>query len=161
MKRAIALIRRIVDDISYLGYLAMLCMMMLTVVDVTLRFFGHPIMGSMEITVALMVCVVFFGMGRCTLQNVHLKVELFKKFPILDKINSIITMILCFVIGWQCVVQGGKAMDLQSASQLLRIPKYPFLYVAACGFFLVAVALLITLISGNGDAKTGDEEESS
>ncbi len=146
MKNVVKVIDWIVDKSIYLGCTAVVLMMMTTVVDVVLRFFKHPLKGSMEITTALMVCVVFFGMGRCSLLDLHMKVDIFKKFPWLDKVNKLITTALCLIICWQTIIQAFKAQSLNSVSQLLRIPKYPFVFVAAYGFLIIAAALISEFI---------------
>ena len=157
MQKVLKAIRWIVDNSICIGCIAVILMMLTTVVDVTFRFFKHPVMGSIEITTTLMVCVVFFGMGRCSLHDIHLKVDLFKRFPILDSINRIVVLVLCGIVGWQTIIQGLQAKKMHSVSQLLRIPKYPFVFVAAFGFFIIALAILVYFFSERKSIENGQE----
>jgi TRAP-type C4-dicarboxylate transport system permease small subunit len=135
----------IIEKSGFLGAFALLFMVLFTTIDIVLRIFKHPIKGSMEVTVVLMACIVFFALGICTLQDSHIKVDIFKKGRFFDTFNYIVAVVLGLLIGIQTYKQAiiSKAMNI--GSQMLHIPRYPFMIIAAYGFFLLSLAAIILL----------------
>ena len=94
MEKVEKIIRRIIEFSGILAVFVLVTMMILTVIDVFLRYcFSRPIVGSQELIVLLMVCVVFLGLGWCTLNKNHIKVDIIesilsrKSRIFLDSIN--------------------------------------------------------------------------
>jgi TRAP-type C4-dicarboxylate transport system permease small subunit len=131
-------------------------MMMLTVVDVIMRYiFNRPIMGSMELTEYLMVCVGTLGLAWCALEGAHIKVELIvSKFPqrfqnTIDSINYVLLIGVSGVIASQTFVRAGTVRRLHVASAMLEVPQYPFVLVTTLSYlllFLTAIMLLVHAI---------------
>lgn len=132
-------------------------MMMLTVVDVILRYiFDRPIMGSMELTEYLMVCVGTLGLAWCALQGAHIKVELIvSRFPprlqkVMDSFNYILLIAVSGLIASQTFVRAGTVRELGVASAMLDVPQYPFVLVSSFSYlllFLTSIMLIIHAIS--------------
>jgi TRAP-type C4-dicarboxylate transport system permease small subunit len=132
-------------------------MMMLTVVDVILRYiFDRPIMGSMELTEYLMVCVGTLGLAWCALQGAHIKVELIvSKFPprlqkVMDSFNYILLIGISGLIASQTFMRALTARRLHIASSMLDVPQYPFVLVTTFSYlllFLTSIVLMIHAVS--------------
>jgi TRAP-type C4-dicarboxylate transport system permease small subunit len=128
-------------------------MMMLTVVDVTLRYlFDSPILGSMELTEYIMVCVGTLGLAWCALQGAHIKVDLIvsrlptKAQNVLDSINYILVIGVSGLIVAQTFLRAGIVRRLGMASAMLDIPQYPFLLVVSFSYLLLLAAAIMLLI---------------
>lgn len=128
-------------------------MMFLTATDVLLRyFFNRPISGAMELTQYMMVIVVVSGLGLCTVEKSHVKVEvLIERFPpkvqtILYTITSLLSLGLFLLITRQAVVYAGFLLDAKLTSPLLFIPTFPFAIILALGTFIFCLALFAEFV---------------
>ncbi len=125
-------------------------MMLLTVTDVVLRyFFSRPIVGSQEITVLLMVCVVFFGLGWCTLNKNHISVDIIERILtrkgsiFLDSVNYILVMAVSLFIIKNSYCQAMYIRQLNRTTKQLFIPEYPFIFVVVFGYIMLFLATII------------------
>lgn len=150
MKKIENIVRRIIEFSGILAVFVLVAMMMLTVTDVVLRyFFSRPIVGSQEITVLLMVCVVFFGLGWCTLNKNHIKVDIIegilsrKGRIFLDSINYILVMAVSLFIIKNSYSQAMYIRQLNRTTKQLFIPEYPFILVVVFGYILLFLAIII------------------
>ena len=130
--------------------------MMLTVCDVCLRyFFNRPIMASAELTEYMMVIVGFLGLAWCAVKGMHIKVQLIvgkfseKTQGIIDVINSLIILGLCFVIASKSFTESMVAREMGRASEITDIQTYPFCLIIVFGYillFLVMIPILVQAI---------------
>ena len=131
----------------------LVCMMMLTVTDVCLRyFFLRPIMASKEITEYMMIVVGFLGLAWCAFKGMHIKVNLVvdrfseRTQAIIDIINHIIVIGLCVVFASQAFTESLIIKELGRGSDITGIPNYPFYLVVFFGFFLLLIVMVPILI---------------
>lgn len=135
---------------GYLATVALGLMMILTVVDVFLRyFFNSPINGVTEITEFMMVVVVFPALAWCAITRRHVMVALLVSyFPprvqnILDTITLLMTLGIFGIITWQSFLE---SLDVGTTSALLNLPYYPFYWVLTLGFALFCLAIVALII---------------
>lgn len=150
-------VSRIVKAFGMASVVLLAVMMMLTVVDVTLRYlFDSPIIGGMELTEYIMVCVGTLGLAWCALQGAHIKVELIvSRFPprlqkVMDSFNYILLIAVSGLIASQTFVRAGTVRELGVASAMLDVPQYPFVLVSSFSYlllFLTSIMLIIHAIS--------------
>lgn len=131
----------------------LVCMMMLTVTDVCLRyFFLRPIMASKEITEYMMVIVGFLGLAWCALKGMHIKVNLLvgrfseRTQAIIDTVNHIIVIGLCVLFASQAFSESLIVKELGRGSDITGIPNFPFYLVVFFGFFLLLLVMVPILI---------------
>lgn len=151
------IIARIVKTAGMASTVLLIIMMLLTVVDVILRyFFDSPIHGSMELTEYLMVCVGTLGLAWCALEGGHIKVDLIvsrlsqRKQNFINSFNYVLLIGVSGLIAWQTFVRAGTVQRLGVASAMLDIPRWPFVLVVSFSYlllFVTAVVLLIYAIS--------------
>ena len=146
-------VRFIIEACGIIGVVILLAMMMMTVFDVILRyFFSKPIIGSMEISVVLMVCVVFLGIGWCALKDGHISVDIItgklskRSRALLNGFDNIVTLVLALIIAWRSFIEALSAKEMEVTSPILGIPRYPFVFVTSFGFFLLFSAALILFL---------------
>ena len=125
-------------------------MMLLTVVDVFLRyFFNSPITGTTEVTEFMMVIVVFPALAWCSVKRRHVQVDLFvSHLPLgAQKIIDIITLLLSLgifvIITWQSALE---SIDVQTTTSLLHLPHAPFHWILTVGFALFCLSIVSLLI---------------
>lgn len=166
MKHMEKFIRLIIEVSGILGVVILLGMMMIAVVDVIMRYFFHrPIIGSVEISIILMVCVVFLSIAWCALNDGHISVDIItgklskRGRALLNSFDNIVTFALALLIAWRSLLEGMSVKKMGVTSPLLGIPRYPFVFVAAFGFLLLFFAALILFIRNVKSVKDAKKED--
>jgi TRAP-type C4-dicarboxylate transport system permease small subunit len=166
MKKIEKILRFIIEACGIIGVVILLAMMMMTVFDVILRyFFSKPIIGSMEISVVLMVCVVFLGIGWCALNEGHISVDIItgklskRGRALLNAFDNIVTLVLALIIAWRSFIEALSAKEMEVTSPILGIPRYPFIFVTSFGFFLLFSAALILFLKNINSVKNPDRKD--
>ena len=146
-------VNQISEVFGVVAVVVLVCMMMLTVCDVCLRyFFNRPIMASAELTEYMMVIVGFLGLAWCAVKGMHIKVQLIvgkfseKTQGIIDVINSVIILGLCVLIGSQSFSEGMVARVMGRGSDITDIPHYPFYMVVVFGYILLFFVMISILV---------------
>ncbi|MBA7681910.1 hypothetical protein ES703_90254 [subsurface metagenome] len=140
--------------VNYIGVAFMVAMMLLTVVDVLLRYlFRRPIAGSVEIVELMLVLVVFFGIGFTGLQKGHVKLGLLvdrlteKARALITSVTTILSLVIFALIAWQSIVQAQWIQERNVVTGVWEIPHFYFLYIIAFGSALLCFVLLREFIS--------------
>ena len=153
---------RVFIHISFiLGCISMVISVLITSANIIFRLFGFVLNGGVEIVVNLNVLIAFLVFGVCAMEDGHIKVDLIKKWPVLDHFCSIITLIFIAMFGYCAITQGliVKGLGLQSA--VVRMARWPFYMATALGYFSTTIALIGKevnsfvnwIISRNGSTK--------
>jgi len=138
---------------NILASAVLVAMMLLTVSDVCLRYFlRRPILGTTELTENMMVCLAFFALAWCAIQQAHLKVDLVvSRFSpriqaVCDSITLMAGLIMVALIAWRSFVEGLVVRELNIISSLIKIPAFPFYFVIAVGCALLCLVMVTQLI---------------
>ncbi len=138
---------------DYVGRFILASMVMLITIDVTMRyFFNMPIKGSYEVVEFMLALIVFLGLGLVQVEKGHVSISLItSRLSIRNNaIIGTITYLLCVgifsLIGYRCGTQAEALRLGNSASDVLSIPHYPFLWMAAFGCFLICMVFLIDFL---------------
>ena len=134
----------IAENLSVIGGIGLIAMMVITAADVTLRLFSRSVLGSMELISYLMCVVVFLSFGKSTFVESFTKVEIFnfkKAEPIVKAVMDSIHVLMCAFASYYCFVQSGVTRIMGTVSQMLKIPRWPFLMLAGVGFLLITVSI--------------------
>jgi TRAP-type C4-dicarboxylate transport system permease small subunit len=145
MKKLVNALNKVVNFFTWFGIAALVVLMALIVVNIITRIFNYSIPGAYEIAQCLMVCIIWFGVGETVLKNAMIDVDIIQFPYIYRSIVLIISAIFCFIIGVSTVIQGNIARVMASASNILKIPKFPFQWVTALGFFLIILAIVVNM----------------
>jgi len=128
----------------------LLSMMLLTVVDVFLRYvFNSPIFGGTEITERIMLTTAFSGIILCTILKGHIKVDLLGKLfkPAAQLISEAIFYLLgagLFALTlFLTIPMALEQKAIGAATSLLDIPLYPFYLLIIISFGIISIILLI------------------
>jgi TRAP-type C4-dicarboxylate transport system permease small subunit len=152
MKRFIAGIVNIDKSLYVIAGSILACMIVLTLFDVVLRNFGHPITGSMEF-IQYGGCIVFaFSIPFGTLLGSQVIVDIIteKLSPEKKRIVEIITrcmgIIIFLFIAYNFVVYGIDVSKTGERTASFKIPYYPFSYALAFSFLLQSFTIFCDLI---------------
>ena len=125
-------------------------MMLLTVVDVFLRyFFNSPITGTTEVTEFMMVIVVFPALAWCAVTRRHLKVDLLVSHlpPRIQAIIDFLTLLLALgtfiIITWQSFLE---SLDVRTTTSLLNLPHAPFYWILTVSLALFCLSIATLLV---------------
>lgn len=139
---------------NIVGAIALAIMMFLFAVDVALRYiFILPIKGSSELVELGMVVVVFLAIAYTASQKGHVAIELVvshfsqRTQAILDVITYVLSLLFIIVLIWRVIVRADLALQQSQGTVVLNIPLYPFMYLVAFGFILLAIVLLADIFN--------------
>jgi len=141
--------------ICFIGGVALILMMLLTISDVILREFRSPVVGTYELVGYLAVVVLGFSMPYTTSVRSHVIVDFFTmKLPrrvqhLLLLITRCIGILLFLFMGYNLLLMGMDYYRSGEVSPTLQVPFYPFIFaIGACCFLqsLTQWAHVITLV---------------
>jgi TRAP-type transport system small permease protein len=136
-----------------LSMAALVIMMLLTVVDVLLRYtLNRPILGSTEITELIMVPMAFAAIIWCTASKAHLHVDLLDRIS--PKIKNVLDIIFYFLyvalfslMAWRTLLEALRMMPTGQSSgettRLLSIPEYPFYMLISLACAIIVLLVLV------------------
>ena len=140
----------------------LVAMMLFTVLDIFLRaFFNNPIPGDVEIIERSMVCVGFFGLAWCAMRGMHIKVDLVVGFlpkrvqSIFDIFNHMIALFVCIFFVWFSFLEGIANRELNAVTAILKLPLFPFYWIATFGYAGLCLAILVLLVRSLKEAIKG------
>jgi TRAP-type C4-dicarboxylate transport system permease small subunit len=142
-----------IDKIMYaISGGTLVAMVLVTLCDVILRNFGHPITGSMEIIQYGGSIVFGFSIPYATYLGAMVRVDTLteKMKPglklVLDIVTRIIALIFLLFVAYNFF---GYAQDARRAGEVtasFRVPTYPFMYALALCFVFHSLTVVVDLI---------------
>jgi TRAP-type C4-dicarboxylate transport system permease small subunit len=150
-------IHRVAMVMDALGGVVLTLMMLITVTDVILRFFGRPITGTYELVFLGGAVVVGCAIPMTSWEGAHVNVDLllerFSGVPrkVIVIFTRVCGIVFFFLLGWNLFAQGLDLFDKHEVSLTLHVPYYPVAYILGiCAFVecLVLLSGLITTIQG-------------
>ncbi len=150
-ERLVSLVSRFVNSI---GACILVIMMLVVVVDVSMRFFfNRPIEGSFELVEFMMAIVVCLGMAYCGVKKGHTAVEfLVEQFSegkqaLIDCFNYLVSAAIFLLIAGKSMSQAGVLKESESISIVLEVPLYPFYWVLGLCSGLLGLVFLLQFIN--------------
>jgi TRAP-type C4-dicarboxylate transport system permease small subunit len=145
--------------LNIVGGVILVLMMLLTVMDVILRYLGKPITGTYELMGFSGALVIGFAIAQASLDDAHVSVDILTgRLPPLSKevlliITKLIGVILFALIGWALLMKGHDLYKTGEVSLTLRVPYYPVAYgLSICSFVesfvLISDILRIAFMGG-------------
>jgi TRAP-type C4-dicarboxylate transport system permease small subunit len=143
---------RLSRAINVVAGLAITIIMLLTVLDVILRSFRRPIVGTYELVAFSGAIVVGFAIPLTSWMRGHIYVDFFtgKLSKAVRTVFNIATrcmgIFLFLLIGWNLIKVG---LDLQQSGEVsltLQLPFYPVAYGVAVSCFVQCLVLLADMV---------------
>jgi TRAP-type transport system small permease protein len=150
-----------------IGMLAIVLLLFMTVSDVAGRFLlNKPIPGTFELSKLLFALSVFFSLPVSQYNGENLGITLiYDKFPIrlrgiLDVLSSV-TSITMFTIAFvQTLKYASRMHNAHTITSVLRMPMYPWIYLASIGIVILVVTLIRDLSIAIKELKGEESNES-
>lgn len=149
LEAVLTVVTTVLDKI---GGTALTLMMLLTVTDVLLRAFGHPIIGTYEIVGLSMALVIGLTIPKVSLDRGNIQVEvLLDRLPkgrraVLNTCTRLLAILLFLLVGYNLITVGNEIHMSGEVSPTLRIPAYPLAYAVAIACFIECCVFLLQII---------------
>ena len=131
---------------------AILGMILITVSDVTLRYFRMPINGAYELVSFLGAIAIAFAIAQTCIQQGHVAVSFvldrlsFRLKALVQSLTNGMSLILFIAISWQSFVYGNELRISGELSPTLQVPFYPVVYGISFATLMVTLVILRALI---------------
>jgi TRAP-type C4-dicarboxylate transport system permease small subunit len=148
--------------LNAVGGVILVLMMLLTVVDVILRYLGKPITGTYELMGFSGALVIGFAIAQASLDDAHISVDILTErlSPMRKEIllitTKLIGLVLFALISWALFMKGHDLYKTGEVSLTLRVPYYPVAYGLSICSFVECVVLVSDILR---IAFTGGEHE--
>lgn len=152
MKTFLETISRIITYMTVVAGISLTFIILLTVCDVVLRAFGHPILGVYEIVAMAGGVVIGFVAPYTSWIRGHIFMDfvLQKLSPGGRKRFNIATRcvgaLLFLMISWNVMKIAANFYDVHEVSNTLQIPLYPIAGGVGFCFFVLAVVLFCDIL---------------
>ncbi len=152
MKRFIAGVTNFDKTLYILAGMVLGCMILLTLCDVILRNFGHPITGSMEFIQYGGAIVFGFSIPYGTQLGAQVIVDIIteKLKPRTKRtiivITRVIGILIFLFIAYNCLVYGIDVQKTGERTASFKIPYYPFAFALSLSFLLQSFTIFCDLI---------------
>ncbi|MBP8625131.1 MAG: TRAP transporter small permease [Syntrophorhabdaceae bacterium] len=142
---------------NVIACIALTFIMLLTVADVVLRLFGHPIIGTFEMVGMGGAVAMGFGIPLTSWMRGHIFVDFFVlKMPkagqnIINTITRLMSIVLFFLVGYNLMIYATDLYRSGEVSLTIKLPFYPIAYgMGICCFVecLVLICDIIKIIGG-------------
>jgi len=152
MKRFIAGIANVDKSLYAIAGIVLACMIILTLFDVILRNFGHPITGSMEFIQYGGAIVFGFSIPYGTMLGAQVIVDIIteklspRKKRILKILTRCVGIFLFLFVAYNFLVYGVDVQKTGERTASFKIPYYPFAFALSFSFLLQSFTVFCDLI---------------
>lgn len=144
---------RVVRLLTIASSLALAVLLVATFAGVIMRYvFGAPILGGNEIIQLASVALVMLAMPGAARDEIHVRVDVFDgrigrwgRFTG-DILSRAISIFLLTMLAWRSWYKLADAAEYGDATNMLRIPLWPFYGLLLLGAALYAIVLLLQLL---------------
>lgn len=164
MKQIALALNKLSSAMKFIGGIALVGMMLLTVVDVIGRFFKYPIFGSVEIVGFLATIIVAGALPYTYKIGGHVGVEILmqtfaQKTQIWVRlITRTLTLFLFGLITWQMFLHAAELRQMGEVSMSLKFPTYYIAYLLGFGLLLFSITILETICLDIVKLRKGDSK---
>lgn len=127
-------------------------MMVVVVLDGSMRLFSSSIGITVELTSSMMVLVVFGALAYTEIEDKHVRATVMLHF-FSDKINDIlricgyfISILVSSIFTWEMFSYTLHATKIKKTALSSSLPFYPFCWVAVVGIVLLLIVYIYKLI---------------
>ncbi|SHM37434.1 TRAP-type C4-dicarboxylate transport system, small permease component [Caldanaerovirga acetigignens] len=138
--------------LNYIGIAVMLFVMMITVIDISGRyFFNRPLAGTMELTELSLVIIVYLTLGYAEHFHEHVVIDtIYNLMPrniqkFMYILGSLISLVTAVLLSYYLYLYAGKVVAGGYKTGVLGIRYYPVIYIASAGAACYALAIISNL----------------
>ncbi len=131
---------------------ALTFMMFLTVADILMRAFGHPLVGTYEIVSLALALVIGFGIPRVSMDRGHVYMEILleKLSPRGKAIMNTFTRVLCIIlfalIAYNLFSVGNEFHTSGEVSPTIKLPFFPVAYAVGVCCFIECLVFVCDIV---------------
>lgn len=157
------LVDLLIDGAALLGAAGILVALAAVSGDVVGRAFGRPLYGARDVVQMAGIFVVFGGMAYAHRAGGHVSVDLFApRFPrrlnrVLVILGNVAGAVIFTMIAWQLWKAIGLARMLNQSTNLLIIPRAPFLGAMVAFSAITVASMVVRILELAFDAKADAE----
>lgn len=152
MQPIINVIHKVSAGLNKISMLMVFLMMLLMVVDISLRqITGSPILGSYELVEGLMVVLVFFSFAQTQVKKGHIAVDMITHaMPQKVRMFFNIIVLTCavgmtIIMTYASVGQAENVLNTHLTSAVLLFPLFPFYCVVVIGLAFLGMEFIVDL----------------
>ena len=145
-----------------LAAVALVIMMLVTVVDVFLRYlFNSPVHGSYEIVEAMLVVFVFHGLAAGFFRRANIVIDLIdhivgpRLVMALVRLADVLSVVVLVVFAWAMIGQAIQAYEYGDHKLELGLPIYILWIAALAGMAGTILSAIVTCVWGGARGKSG------
>jgi TRAP-type C4-dicarboxylate transport system permease small subunit len=156
MKKFIRFAWRLSTVTQVIASLALVFMLVLTLSEVVLRFFGKPIIGSYELISFTGGIIIGLGIPYTTWMRGHVFVDSItntfgkSKKDIIDIVTRCLGIILFVFLGWNFITMGVDLFKTNEVSTTLHLPFYPVAWGIGVSCFIQCLLLSADIMKIRG-----------
>lgn len=145
--------------LTAIGALCLIAIVLIVTVGVVMRYaFGTPLLGVNEFVELAAVALVMSSLPFCTVQQGHVAVDMFE--PYLgrwgrfagDVVTRLLSGFVLTILTQRAVLKALDAWEWGDATNMLRMPIWPFYTILALGaglcVLIFALQLVVILVRG-------------
>ena len=140
---------------SVIAGVTLVSVMLLTVTDVILRYFGRPIMGVYDLVALGGAVIIGFTIPYAAEKRIHVYMEMAQQIlgpttrKLLFSFTRIIALIISAIIAWNLVKLGTGFRETGEASLTVQIVYYPIAIGLGVCFFIQALVFVVQFFEGS------------
>jgi TRAP-type C4-dicarboxylate transport system permease small subunit len=152
MKRILKIVYGMDLSLQVVAGLGLAFMMVITIVDITMRLVGKPIIGAIELICFCGAIVVGFSLPYSSWMKAHVYVDFLeqKLSPrarlIMTAVTRLIGILLFLFISYNFILYGISLKQTGEVSPGLKLPFYPITFGLAVSCFMESLTLLTDLL---------------
>ena len=165
MKRLEPVVSGLSIAMACVAGVTLFAVMLLTVVDVILRYFGRPITGVYDLVALGGAIVIGFSIPYAAKKKVHVFMEMAQMFQSKMVVRTLLVfarllaLAICIVAGWNLILLGKGFMKTGEASLTIQIAFYPVAIGLGICFLLQTVVFAVDLCNLVTGAENGGGEQ--
>ncbi|WP_282611393.1 TRAP transporter small permease [Pelagibius sp. Alg239-R121] len=144
-----ALIKKVGGLFSVIAGLLMSVLMAVLVLDIVMRNLGYPLQGMAELSVFVMMIVIYFGFAHCEAEDQHVRLQfLTNRLPQnIKQMTSFLVWILGFItvgiLTYAVVVDAAQAYQRNDAIEgVVNLPIWPTKFAMCIGMAIFFLQIL-------------------
>jgi TRAP-type C4-dicarboxylate transport system permease small subunit len=155
--------QRVVSVLSrFMGVIAgttLILVMLLTVLDVILRYFGYPIIGVYDLVALGGGIIIGFSMPIAAEKKVHVFMEMAVQANsrigkrVLNLGTRLIVLGISFIVAWNLIRLGLGFQQTGEVSLTIKIVYYPIAIGLGVCFFIQMLVVLVEMMQGFSGAE--------
>lgn len=150
LERLIIRLGKVTDMI---GAVFIAFIVLITVCDVILRYFGMPILGTFELVSLGGALAIGISSLFTYFKKSHIRVDIVaEKLPgkikrFLWVITRMMALLILLLTGANLIAMGFHLVETHEVTQTLRFPYYPVVWAIGISFFLVCFAVFYDIVA--------------